>query len=305
MTMIKKPHQIEAPKSVKILIYGQPGIGKTTLALSAPAPLLLDFDGGIHRVRQQDVKDTVQVRSWGDIRKLMEEDLSPYQTLVIDTAGKMLDYMSQDIISGDPKMGRKDGQLALQGYGVRKGMFQRFIFDCAAMGKHLVFVAHDKEEKDGDSKIVRPEIGGSSSGDLIKELDLVGYMEASGKIRTISFDPCEKFYGKNTCGLDPLIKLNDLSAPNTFLTMVTDRFAAETALRGEQSKKYTHLLETISHEAEIVADADGANGFVEWAQGIENIWDAKIQAAHMIRDRAKVLGLELDKKTKKYGKAVA
>jgi hypothetical protein len=302
MSIIKKPHEISAPTSVKILIYGQPGIGKTTLALSAPSPLLLDFDGGVHRVRQQDVKDTVQVRSWEDIRKLMSEDLSGYQTLVIDTAGKMLDFMSQDIISGDPKMGRKDGQLALQGYGVRKGMFQRFVFDCGQMGKHLVFVAHDKEEKDGDNKIVRPEIGGSSSGDLIKELDLVGYMEASGKVRTISFDPCEKFYGKNTCGLDPLIKLGDLSGKNDFLTMVTDRFAAETVSRGVQSKKYTDLMEAIRKESEGVADADGANTFVDWAKGIEPIWDAQIQAAHMIRDRAKALGLTLDK-SKKYTKA--
>lgn len=305
MSIIKKPHEIQAPTSVKILIYGQPGIGKTTVALSAPAPLLLDFDGGVHRVRQQDVKDTIQVRSWGDIRALMGEDLSAYQTLIIDTAGKMLDFMSSDIIAGDPKMGRKDGQLALQGYGVRKGMFQRFIFDAGQMGKHLVFVAHDKEEKDGDNKIVRPEISGSSSGDLIKELDLVGYMEASGKVRTISFDPCEKFYGKNTCGLDPLIKLDDLSKPNAFLTMVTDRFAAETVLKGVQSKKYTDLMEAVRRESEGVADADGANTFIDWAQGIEPIWDAKIQAAHLIRDRAKDLGLELNKTTKKYAKATA
>ena len=67
------------------------------------------------------------------------------------------------------------------------------------MGKSVIFVAHEREEKNGEDKQIRPEIGGSSAGDLIKELDLVGYMEAIGKDRTISFDPCEKFYGKNTC----------------------------------------------------------------------------------------------------------
>ncbi len=299
MSKIKKAYEIETPKTAKILIYGQPGIGKTTLGLSAPAPLLLDFDGGIHRIRQQDVKDTVQVRSWQDVREVMEEDLSAYQTLVIDTAGKMLDYMSLDIINGDPKMGRKDGQLALQGYGVRKGMFQRFIAHCSTLGKHLVFIAHDKEEKDGETKIVRPEIGGSSSGDLIKELDLVGYMEASGKKRTISFDPCEKFYGKNTCNLDPLIQLDDLSKGNGFLGMVTERFKATAEARVAETKRYADLMENVRHQCEIVAGADDANAFVEWVKGTEAIWDSKIQASHLIRDKAASLKLSLGK-DKKY-----
>ena len=49
------------------------------------------------------------------------------------------------------------------------------------MGKHLVFLKHEKEEKEGDNKIIRPEIEGSFGSDLIKELDLVGYMEAIRK----------------------------------------------------------------------------------------------------------------------------
>ena len=47
------------------------------------------------------------------------------------------------------------------------------------MGKSVIFVAHEREEKNGEEKQIRPEIGGSSAGDLIKELDLVGYMELS------------------------------------------------------------------------------------------------------------------------------
>ena len=36
-------------QGLNILIYGDPGIGKTTLANTAPNPLVLDFDRGSHR----------------------------------------------------------------------------------------------------------------------------------------------------------------------------------------------------------------------------------------------------------------
>ena len=46
MGLIKKPNELSVKQTLSALIYGQPGMGKTTLALSAPLPLLLDFDGG-------------------------------------------------------------------------------------------------------------------------------------------------------------------------------------------------------------------------------------------------------------------
>lgn len=99
------------------------------------------------------------------------------------------------------------------------------------MGKSVIFVAHEREEKNGEDKQIRPEIGGSSAGDLIKELDLVGYMEAIGKDRTISFDPCEKFYGKNTCNLPARIKIpviinaeGTITGPNDFMTKIVNTY---------------------------------------------------------------------------------
>lgn len=50
MGLIKKPNELTVKNALSALIYGQPGMGKTTLALSSPQPLLLDFDGGVHRV---------------------------------------------------------------------------------------------------------------------------------------------------------------------------------------------------------------------------------------------------------------
>ena len=69
-----------------VAIYGQPGIGKTTLAFTAEAPLLLDFDKGAYRAVGR--KDTVQIESWPDVTNITEADLAPYKTVIVDTAGR-------------------------------------------------------------------------------------------------------------------------------------------------------------------------------------------------------------------------
>lgn len=294
MSLIRKPHQLETSPAAMVLIYGQPGLGKTTLALSAPSPLLIDFDRGAHRVDPLHLTDVVQVRSYQDMIDLLsKEDLSAYKSLVIDTAGQMLEYMGAHIIKNDPKMGR-GGSLALQGYGVRKTMFQLLVTQARQLGKHLIFVAHDKEEKEGDTKIIRPEIGGSSSGDLIKQLDLVGYMEARDRNRTISFDPQEKFYGKNTCGLDALYTLDDLKKPkatNTFLTAILNRFAQNLAHRNDMASTYAKIMEDIKAKVALVEDGRSANEFIVWASTVPHLWDTAIQGRQAITAKAKALGL--------------
>ena len=304
MSLIRKPHQLETSKTAIMLIYGQPGLGKSTLGLSAPEPLLVDCDRGAQRIRPDHLSDTVQVTKWQDVIDLLEqEDLSSYQSLVFDTIGKALDFMGDYIVAGDNRLGRKGGALTLQGYGVRRTMFQAFVRQVRAMGKTLIFIAHDKEEKEGDIKVIRPEIGGSSGGDLIKELDLVGYIEARGKERTISFDPCEKFYGKNTCNLDPVIKLTDLSkpgTPNTFLAQVCEKFAAAAVDRQRLAAEYLKLLAEIDAKLALVTGPQEANEFMTWAKAAQHLWDTKFQAASALKAKAKVLSLTWDAKAGAY-----
>ena len=108
------------------MLYGQPGIGKTTLACSAPSPVLLDYDGGISRVNGAHQCDTVQVSSWEDTQEALKEIAEAgdtYQTVIIDTVGKMLNYMEDYIKRTQPRLKQMDGTLSLKGYGVRKQMF--------------------------------------------------------------------------------------------------------------------------------------------------------------------------------------
>jgi hypothetical protein len=301
MSLIRKPAQLTVQPTIKVLIYGQPGLGKTTLALSTPQPLLLDFDGGVHRVSPQHQTDTLQVNSWEEVLSVLKEDLTAYKTIVIDTAGKMLDFMATYIIKNDPKMAKRDGGLQIQGYGARKVMFNVFLSQVTQLGKHLVFVAHDKEEKDGDTKFVRPEIGGSSGGDLIKEIDLVGYMEAIGKKRTISFDPCEKFYGKNTCHLETVINLPDVNKmPNNLMTSIFERYTKSLEDRKKVAEDYNVLMETIKDGIEAAGTIESLNELIYWAQSLEAIWDSKLQASLLIAEQAKKLNAKFDKVSKKY-----
>lgn len=300
MGLIRKPSQLEIIQTIKVLLYGQPGIGKSTLGLSAPDPLLLDFDNGVHRVNPNHQTDTVQIRKWEEMEELLGGDeLKPYKTLVIDTAGKMLDFMSANLIKNDSKLGKRDGSLSLQGYGSRKHMFSAFLGQVSLLGKHLVFVAHEKEEKDGDVKIIRPEIGGSSGGDLVKELDLVGYMQAIGNKRTISFNPTEKYYGKNTCNLPAQMELPDLKTkPNKMLTGIFSTYHEALEKRKEMAEDYTRLVEKFKERIEEISDGDDANMVVEWMSGMEastHIWDSKLQAGRMFNERVKELGLKKSK----------
>lgn len=291
--MIKKPYQLTSQPFIKALIYGQPGIGKSTFALSAPNPVLLDFDNGVHRVKYEHQVDTLQVSSWQDVQEALSE-LAPYQTIIIDTAGKMLDYMTEYLIKNNPKLGRSNGALSLQGYGERKGEFLAFLKKISIMGKHLIFVAHEKEDKDGDVTVKRPEVGGSSGTDLFKELDLIGYMEANGKKRTISFSPTDKYYAKNSVGITETLELSELTTQKNdfFTTKILGAYNQGLFNRRTQIEEYQTLIEIIEAKIEAVTDAETANEVTLWAQGFEGfVADSKLQLKHRLTVKAKELGL--------------
>lgn len=310
MSMFKKPSELAYNSTIKALVYGQPGLGKSTLALSTPGPVLFDFDGGIQRVNGAFQCPTLQVQNWTEVLQALQElekEPNDFKTIVIDTAGKMLDYMSTYIIQQDNRLGKRDGSLTLQGFGARKIMFINFLKRVSMMGKHVIFVAHEREEKDGDIRIVRPEIGGSSAGDLIKELDLVGYMQAIGNKRTISWTPQEKFYAKNTCNLPPMQEIpviideqGKIIGHNDFMSNIFENYDNYLKQESNTRKEYDELISEIEGEVACISDAEQANSYVLSMKDKKQIWDSNAHAKSLITDRCKELGLKFNKTTKKY-----
>ncbi len=317
MGLFKKASELTEKKTISILVYGQPGAGKSTIAVSAPGPVaVFDFDGGIQRVNASHLADVeiLVVKDWTEVgQALSSEEIAEFKTIVIDTAGKMLSFMDKFIIAGsrDRNLTRA---LTLNEYGVRKTMFNNFVQQVLTMGKNLVFIAHDREEKDGEIKKIRPEIGGSSAGDLIKELDLVGYLEIIGNDRVISFTPNERYYAKNACNLPPKLKVpvildekgnmakNDKGhvIRNTFLTDIIRMYTMTQSERNAQLAQYDTLKEVIDDKVATVKDADGANDMRNELSNLEVIFDSELYWKQVLHEKCTSLGLKFDKLSGKY-----
>ena len=317
MGLFKKASELTEKKTISILVYGQPGAGKSTIAVSAPGPVaVFDFDGGIQRVNASHLAEAeiLVVKDWNEVgQALASEEIAVFKTIVIDTAGKMLSFMDKYIIAGSRDR-TPTRSLTLNEYGVRKTMFNNFIQQVLTMGKNLVFIAHDREEKDGEIKKIRPEIGGSSAGDLIKELDLVGYLEIIGNDRVISFTPNERYYAKNACNLPPKLKVpvildekgnmarneNGNVIRNTFLTDIIRMYTMTQTERNNQLAQYDTLKEVIDERVATVKDADSANAMREDLGKLEVIFDSELYWKQVLHEKCTALGLKFDKLSNKY-----
>lgn len=309
MGLIKKPNELNVNVRIKMLIYGQPGSGKTTMALSTPKPLLIDFDNGINRVDYEFIKDTVQVETYADILNLLNtEDLSAYETLVIDTGGKMLDSMSEYLIQSNPRLGKRNGSLTLEGYGVRKTEFTSLLKLINSKKKHVIFVAHRTTEKNGDDIRYVPLFGGSNYDALATELDLVGYLVAEGNRRSITFDPCAMSEGKNTCNLPstmdvPYLKNGnrEVVGDNEFLEKeVFKRYIDRLKERSIEGESYKKLIADIEKEINAISSPEDATTFINKVGEYNHIGNSKVVARNKFMARVNELGYIFDNKSKTY-----
>lgn len=261
MSLIKKKTEVELPKTIVGCIYGTPGIGKTTLALSAPKPLLLDTDRGIHRVQSEYRSDVVQVQSYQDILDVLEEDLSDYETIVIDTLGELVNFMLKYFSDKDKALITRGGTYNIKIWGFIKQEFQNLKMKLQALNKNLIFVSHQAEDKDGETKVFRMDVAGSTSKDIIKILDFLGYCEMLGKTRSISFSPSARFYAKNSIQLTDYVEIPTLNKgdENNFLTKeIIEPTINRRKQESEQVKLQDGLLEQGRKIIKTTTDANEA-----------------------------------------------
>lgn len=78
---------VQTGSGIKIVLYGQEGVGKTSLATQFPSPVFLDCEGSTSKMN---VRRLPKPTSWEMLRQELEYVLQvhtekQYQTVIIDT----------------------------------------------------------------------------------------------------------------------------------------------------------------------------------------------------------------------------
>jgi hypothetical protein len=205
-------------------LYAPPGVGKSTLGFSAESPLLLDFDGGAHRAAGR--KDSVRVSCWGDVARITPEDMAPYKTIIVDTAGRALEFLAAQIMNDDPKARNRAGSLTLPGFGALRSMFAAWLSGLTLLGKDVVLIVHSREERKGDEILERLDAMGSSKDEIHKVSDAMGRIVFEDGKRWLNFSPSDVAFGKNP-GRLPKLEIPHIDKDPDFLASVIAKIKAQ------------------------------------------------------------------------------
>lgn len=211
-------------QAIIVYLYADPGLGKTSIGFTGDKAISFDFDKGSHRTGELRRGAVVQAKQWADVANLTASDLEPYNTIVIDTVGAMLESIKTHLMLNSTNK-QKDGSLKLKAQGLANNIFKQYVNSLIASGKDVVFIAHASEDQSGDQIVYRPDLGGKNRNELYRIADIMGYLTTvttgEGKnARLISFRPCPTHHAKNAGGLggdSGEVWVPDLKTNPTFL----------------------------------------------------------------------------------------
>ena len=132
----------------KGLVYGLPGIGKSSLAAAFPSPVFLDTERGTSSL---DVA-RIEIASWDELRQAIAELGSTrheFKTVVIDSIDWAEEMLGQAICKEHSKASLQDFGYGKEAVYLREGI-AKLTSACNGLigaGMHVVFIAHAKIEK--------------------------------------------------------------------------------------------------------------------------------------------------------------
>lgn len=304
--MIAKPEEMTFDnKKFSVLLYGSPGVGKTTLALSAPDPIIIDFDRGMSRVKAQHRKTAIICNTYEEVlADLGSPEIKEFQTIIVDTGGSFVSFLQDWAMRDNPTVNKqKNGAISLKGFGAVKSEFVRFTnYVKDVLNKNIIYVFHSQEQTDKDGNTQqRLMCEGAAKNIVWTPCDFGGYVQMIGDQRVISFAPEQEFFAKGCHGINRKYTVPQLGITDTndFLTRIFETAKANIAAEDEAfapiREQYREVMEQVKVIVDGVTDIESANVAVATIPTMEHALTSKKESSAMLKAKTDALGLKYTK----------
>ena len=189
LSTISKPED----RPVIATIFGNAGMGKTTLAVTFPKPIVIRAEDGLQAIPSSQRPDAFPLLTKPDELfeqlKALTNEKHDYKTLIVDSVTALERMFIQHVIDTDSK-GAKNIQQAQGGYGAGismvAGMHSRIRKAAGVLadrcGMHTIFIAHSEigtENPPDDESFSKwgLRLSGKSEPYYVDDVDLVGYLK--------------------------------------------------------------------------------------------------------------------------------
>jgi hypothetical protein len=305
MAIIKPENMDFSGKNLVVILSGLPGVGKTTLALSAPDVLLIDADEGLARVDPMHRKDASICKTYEDMLTDMRSAVGTYKTIVVDTGGALIDFMKDWAIRTEPKASKNNGGISLQGFGVVKTEFLR-LFGELRKSFNVILLFHEQKDKMDEEVFYELMCEGSAKTLVWQPADLGAHMFIQNGERYLGFTPTANYNAKAAYGIKGMIKVPELKQgePNDFLTKlfakVKENIAAEGASLKPQQEAYDLAMRDGLEAIATINTPELATATWPLIKAMKHGLTSEKELTAAFAGKVKELGLVYDKALKSY-----
>lgn len=269
---------------MKILIYGEPGSGKTVFALSFPKSIVVDSEDGYSwyegTERTRNVVGILDSQSYDDLENLMDElddaNDEEFSSLIIDSETKIYENIKEALQNvEETRAARKgrdvlDANLSMRSYGKigqLSGRLQNAKLRLASQGINIISVAQAADEMEDTGNGQRVKVGEKLNMDKRARFDY------DVVIRLFTKD--NKYYGE--------IKKDRLEV-----------FERGDIVENPSYQNWAHRLESKDNQGEAVA-----KDFSKDAEKSQKAYYEEVKGEMSFADRVKEYFATIDADTKK------
>lgn len=208
MARISKP-EVASPY-LKILIYSEPGVGKTTLAATAPKPLIIDVERGTRVLANKDI-DVLEFVSIEQVEKVIEYAVrgepafDKYETFVFDSLSEMQRrVLDAQLDKSSKSVGAPVYKATWDHYGENTQRLRSLMSRFRDVKRNIIVTAQAKMDKDESSGIpfMRPDLTPKLAATIVGLFDIVGYYRIDSKgQRVLQVQPTKTIIAKTRVDL--------------------------------------------------------------------------------------------------------